>query len=78
MEDILLTVKEVAKLLKTNPDYVHKLRKSGLLPFLKIGQYKVRKVSLEKFLEQYEGKDITDPFNINELERNDEECLQLD
>nr|WP_308742070.1 helix-turn-helix domain-containing protein [uncultured Anaerocolumna sp.] len=78
MEDILLTVKEVAKLLKTSPDYVHKLRKSGVLPFLKIGQYKVRKVSLEKFLEQYEGKDITNPYEIIELERKDEECLQTD
>ena len=35
-ENILYTVKEVASLLKTNVDYVHKLRKSGLLPFLKL------------------------------------------
>ena len=65
--DVLYTVKEVAELLKTNVDYVHKLRKAGLLPFLKIGQYKVRKQSLEIFLETYEGKDLTDPFNVKEL-----------
>ena len=65
--DVLYTVKEVAELLKTNVDYVHKLRKAGLIPFLKIGQYKVRKQSLERFLETYEGKDLTDPFNIKEL-----------
>ena len=65
--DVLYTVKEVAELLKTNVDYVHKLRKAGLIPFLKIGQYKVRKQSLELFLETYEGKDLTDPFNIKEL-----------
>lgn len=65
--DVLYTVKEVAELLKTNIDYVHKLRKAGLLPFLKIGQYKVRKQSLELFLERYEGKDLTDPFDIKEL-----------
>lgn len=65
--DVLYTVKEVAELLKTNVDYVHKLRKAGLLPFLKIGQYKVRKQSLELFLERYEGKDLTDPFDIKEL-----------
>ena len=65
--DVLYTVKEVAELLKTNIDYVHKLRKAGLLPFLKIGQYKVRKQSLELFLEQYEGNDLTDPFNVKEL-----------
>lgn len=65
--DVLYTVKEVAELLKTNIDYVHKLRKAGLLPFLKIGQYKVRKPSLELFLERYEGKDLTDPFDVKEL-----------
>lgn len=67
MPDVLYTVKEVAELLKTNVDYVHKLRKAGLLPFIKIGQYKVRKKSLELFLQTYEGKDLTDPFNIKEL-----------
>lgn len=65
--DVLYTVKEVAELLKTNIDYVHKLRKAGLLPFLKIGQYKVRKQSLDLFLERYEGKDLTDPFDVKEL-----------
>ena len=67
MPDVLYTVKEVAVLLKTNVDYVHKLRKAGLLPFLKIGQYKVRKQALENFLQAYEGKDLTDPFEVKEL-----------
>ncbi len=65
---ILYTVKEVAALLKTNVDYVHKLRKAGLLPFLKLGQYKVRREALIEFLRCYEGKDLTDPFNIKELD----------
>lgn len=64
---VLYTVKEVAMLLKTNVDYVHKLRKAGLLPFLKLGQYKVRRESLIEFLKRYEGKDLTDPFAIKEL-----------
>ena len=68
IETILYTVKEVAELLKTNVDYIHKLRKSGLLPFLKLGQYKVRRASLLAFLANYEGKDLTDPFNIVDLE----------
>jgi excisionase family DNA binding protein len=68
IETILYTVKEVAELLKTNVDYIHKLRKSGLLPFLKLGQYKVRRESLLAFLANYEGKDLTDPFNIVDLE----------
>ena len=64
---VLYTVKETAELLKTNVDYVHKLRKARLLPFIKLGQYKVRKQALELFLETYEGKDLTDPFNVKEL-----------
>lgn len=63
-DNILYTVKEVAALLKTNVDYVHKLRKAGLLPFLKLGQYKVRKEALADFLSRYEGKDLTNPFQI--------------
>ncbi len=73
MENVLLTVKEVATLLRTNVDYVHKLRKSGLLPFLKLGQYKVRKQALLDFLSRYEGKDLTDPFAIKELNQDGED-----
>lgn len=66
--DMLYTAQEVAKILKTNVDYVHKLRKAGLIPFLKMGQYKCRRSALEKFLEEYEGKDVTNPENIMNLE----------
>lgn len=71
-DNILYTVKEVASLLKTNVDYIHKLRKSGLLPFIKLGQYKVRRESLLAFLAQYEGMDLTDPFEIKEMDNHGE------
>lgn len=67
MEDMVYTVAEVADILKCNVNYVHKLRKAGVLPFLKLGQYKCRKVALERFLAAYEGKDVTDPNNITDL-----------
>ena len=67
MEDMLLTVPEVAKILKTNTDYVYKLQRSGLLPFLKLGRLKCRKASLEAFLARYDGHDISDPDNIRPL-----------
>ena len=67
MEQILYTVPEVAKLLKTNSDYVHKLRKSGLLPFIKLGQYKCRREALHKFLADREGEDLTNPEEIKKL-----------
>lgn len=65
--EVLYTVKEVSELLKCNVDYVHKLRKSGLLPFLKLGSYKCRKQALDEFLAKYEGKDLTNPFEVKEL-----------
>ena len=67
MEDMLYTVKEVAAILKSNVDYVHKLRKARLLKFMKLGSYKCRKTTLEQFLATYEGCDITDPFNVREM-----------
>ena len=64
-EKILYTVKEVSELLHTNTTYVYTLIKAGLLPVMKLGSYKVRKESLNKFLADYEGKDLTDPNNIS-------------
>nr|WP_312985947.1 helix-turn-helix domain-containing protein [Clostridioides sp.] len=70
MEEVLYTVSEVSKLIKTNPAYVYELINEGLLPVLKLGKYKVRKVSLLEFLEKYEGKDLTNPKSIKELKIN--------
>jgi excisionase family DNA binding protein len=67
MEDVLYTVSEVSKLIKSNADYVYKLIRSGVLPALKLGGYKVRKKALYDFLEKYEGKDVTNPMEITDL-----------
>ena len=67
MTEMLYTVQEVADILKTNTDYVYKLHRSGLLRFLKIGRLKCRKSTLEEFLALYDGKDISDPFNVQEI-----------
>lgn len=67
MEDILYTVKETSKLLKTNTNYVYELIKRGMLPALKLGSFKVRRTALLKFIEQNEGKDLTDLDNITNL-----------
>lgn len=67
MEDILYTVAQTAKLLKTNPAYVYELIKAGHLPALRLGTFKIRKVALEDFLKRYEGCDLRDPHNITPL-----------
>lgn len=65
---MLYTIKEVSEILKTNVTYVHRLRKAGLLPTIKLGAYKVRKEALEDFLKQYEGCDLSDPESVKEGE----------
>ena len=68
MESVLYTVSEVAKILKTNVNYVYSLIKKGYLPALKLGSLKIRKVSVDEFLEKYEGKDLTNLDFIKNLE----------
>lgn len=72
MEDMLYTVPEVARILKTNVDYVYKLQRAGLIRFMKIGRLKCRKSTLEAFLEKYDGHDISDPFNVQKMEERGE------
>ena len=67
MEDVLYTVSEVAKLIKTNPNYVYELIRKGFLPALKLGSFKIRRSTLLEFLEKYEGQDLTDLTNVKEL-----------
>lgn len=64
MDKIVFTVKEVSEIIHTNQSYVYKLINAGLLPALKLGSYKIRKESLLRFLEEYEGYDLTKPEKI--------------
>ena len=64
MEQMLYTVKEVAKILKCNPNTASMLRRKGLLPFLKLGQYKCRREALEEFLKRCEGHELTDDYRL--------------
>lgn len=69
MEQMLYTVLETSKILKTNTSYVYSLIRLGFLPAIKLGSYKIRRSTLEKFLQEYENKDLTDLNNIKDLER---------
>ena len=66
-EKILYTVKEVSIIMHTNTGYVYQLISSGLLPALKLGSLKIRHATLMKFLNEYDGYDLTDPGNIEKL-----------
>ena len=67
MEDILYSVNDVVKLMKVGKNRIYDLIHAGLLPVLKIGGMKIRKKSLEDFLEQYEGCDLSDPYHVKQV-----------
>lgn len=64
----LFTVKEVAKILKVNSNYVYELMKKGHLNYLVLGSKKVTDFELERFLKEAQGKDFSDLDNIVPLE----------
>ena len=63
----LLTVKEVAKVLRVNPSYVYELMKKGHLNYLILGSKKVTDFELERFLKESQGKDFSDLDNVTKL-----------
>lgn len=64
---LLYTVKETALVLGVNIHFVYSLIHKGLLPALKLGSLKVRKSTIEEFIEKYEGMDLSNLDNIMEL-----------
>ncbi len=68
MEEMLYTVKEASKILKTNTDFVYSLIRKGYLRCLKLGSYKIRKSTLEEFLAKYDGFDLSDLDDVKELD----------
>lgn len=64
---LIYTVQEVATILHSSPNYIYDLINKGYLPAIKLGSIKVIKTSLEKFLIQNEGNDLSDINNIKRL-----------
>lgn len=65
--EMLYTVTEVAQILKTGKNFIYKLIKTGELKALKLPSLKIRKSELERFLEKYEGYDLSNPEDIKEI-----------
>lgn len=65
-EVLIYTVQEVAKILHSSPNYIYSLIDKGYLPAIKLGSIKILKSTLEKFLIENEGKDLS---NINDIKK---------
>lgn len=67
--DELITVPDVAKKLGTSQGFIHKLIQLKMLPAIYFGRYpRVRKFTLNAFLEQFEGKNLIEL--VKAAERN--------
>lgn len=66
-ERLIYTVQEVASILHSSPNYIYDLIRKGYLPAIKLGSLKVLKTTLERFLIQNEGKDLSDLNNIRKV-----------
>ena len=67
-EPMIYTVKEVAKILHTSPNYIYTLIDKGYLPAIKLGSIKILKSSLETFLIENQGSDLSDLENVKKIE----------
>ena len=66
-ERLIYTVQEVASILHSSPNYIYELIRKGYLTAIKLGSLKVLKTTLERFLIQNEGKDLSDLNNIRKV-----------
>jgi predicted DNA-binding protein YlxM (UPF0122 family) len=68
MEDYLLSVSDAAKKLDISRNQTYDLINRGLLKALKFKSLKVRNSEINRFLSEYEGKDLSDLDNIKNLD----------
>lgn len=66
-ERMIYTVKEVAKMLHSSPNYIYLLIEKGYLPAIKLGSMKILKSTVERFLIENEGNDLSDVNNIKKI-----------
>ena len=66
-EKMIFSVKEVAEILHSSPNYIYSLIEKGYLPAIKLGSLKIIRSTLERFLIENEGNDLSDINNIKKI-----------
>lgn len=57
----------MAEILHSSPNYIYSLIEKGYLPAIKLGSIKILKSTLERFLIENEGNDLSDINNIKKI-----------
>lgn len=60
LPDLLFTVEEVSKILKSNTNTTYKLIREGKLQALKLGRLKIPGFEIERFLHDNLGQDLSE------------------
>ena len=70
--DYLLPTSEVARLLGCNLNFVKELIDAKMLVSLKFGRiYRIRKVSLNSFLEEFDGQNLVELVQLKKIARQE-------
>ena len=69
--DELLTIQEVAKVLKVGVNYANMLVQSGIIPGIKMNGMKVRRHALEEWMASMEGLSLEDPAHPKPIEHKE-------
>ncbi|MCB6572374.1 helix-turn-helix domain-containing protein [Eubacterium limosum] len=64
-DDRLYTIAEASEILGCSKNLIYDLINNGLIRGLKLGRLKIRKATLEEFMEKYDGQDLSDFGNIH-------------
>lgn len=64
----LLSMAEFARICGIGRSRAAALRKAGLLKCIRFDGYKVTPKELERFLSWAEGKDLSDPYHVKDIE----------
>ena len=66
-EQLVYTTQEVAKILHSSPNYIYELINKGKLKAIKLKSFKICKSTLEEFLKENEGNDLSDIDNVKKI-----------
>jgi len=69
-EQLVYKTQEVAKILHSSPNYIYELINKGKLKAIKLKSFEICKSTLEEFLKENEGNDLSDIDNIKIKECN--------
>ena len=66
-EKMIYTTHEVARILHSSPNYIYELINKGKLKAIKLKSFKICKSTLEEFLKENEGNDLSDIDNVKKI-----------